>query len=243
MIVDSLHLLLLLAEESRPRAREALIKTTTASSIVRRGRPTSPLMMICHRRRRGVGMSRAWTSNGAACPGRPIFAAPGGGGELDAAVGAGPSRERRGLQLAVGGPPRPGGSKGDPLLGGPWWFMRLRGRRDPPHRDDLPRRSTERDSSSRHSFNDVEHPDSDSLRRHSSSKARSTPPASAPSVPQGGNTSIPQRRLQSLVLRGGGVLAVQVPLSAGGSQETPLGAAAAGRAAPSRRWIDVPPPS
>jgi hypothetical protein len=57
----------------------------------------------------------------------PFFTTLGNKGELVAAVGAGRPREGCGFQLAAAGPPRPRRSKGDSLIGVPWWFMHLQG--------------------------------------------------------------------------------------------------------------------
>jgi hypothetical protein len=55
------------------------------------------------------------------------------------------------------------------------------GRRDPPRKDDPPKRPTEHEPSPHHLFDGSDHPDVDSLKRLSS-KARSTPPVS-PAMP------------------------------------------------------------
>jgi hypothetical protein len=72
-------------------------------------------------------------------------------------------------------------------LGGP---HASEGRRDPPRRDDPPKQPTEHEPSPRHLYDNSDHSDADSL-RWCSSKVRSTPPASAPSAPQGADLSVP----------------------------------------------------
>jgi hypothetical protein len=57
-------------------------------------------------------------------------------------------------------------------------------RRDPPHRDDSPRRPAEHESSSRHLFDGSDHSDADSLQRRPS-RARSKTPTSMLSALQG----------------------------------------------------------
>jgi hypothetical protein len=57
-------------------------------------------------------------------------------------------------------------------------------RRDPPCRDDPPRRPVEHEPSPRHFFDGSDHPDSDSMQRHSS-RARLMTSTSTPSAPQG----------------------------------------------------------
>lgn len=107
------------------------------------------------------------------------------------------------------------------------------GPRDPPCQDDLPKRPVEhKPPPPRHLHDGSDRPDSDSLKRRSSSKARSTPPASTPRAPWGEYTSAPPRRLQSLITRGGGAPAVEVPLSAGRSQVPASNATVVGRLAP-----------
>jgi hypothetical protein len=107
----------------------------------------------------------------------------------------------------------------------------LEGQRDLPRRDDPPRWPVEHEPSPHHLFDSSDRQDADSLQRRSL-RARSTMPASTPSVPQGASTSIPSQSLQSLVIRGGGALDVHVPLSVSGSQGPASNAAEVGRTAP-----------
>jgi hypothetical protein len=75
------------------------------------------------------------------------------------------------------------------------------GQRDPPNQDDPPRRLVKHEPHPppHHLYDDSDRPDAESLQRRSS-KVRSTPPASAPGAPQGADTSVPPRRLQSLII-------------------------------------------
>jgi hypothetical protein len=116
-------------------------------------------------------------------------------------------------------------SRSHTVPGGPGAFE---GRRDPTQWNDLPKQPAEHQPSPRHLINGSDRPDADSLKRRLS-KARSTPPASTLSAPQGADTSAHPRRLQSLIIRGCGAPYVHVPLSAGGSQGPASDAMEAGR--------------
>jgi hypothetical protein len=75
----------------------------------------------------------------------PILTTPGGGGELDATVRAGHSREGRVFCLVVGGGLHP--SREDQRVthsqAAPSGSRASEGLRDPPHQDDLPKRLAE----------------------------------------------------------------------------------------------------
>jgi hypothetical protein len=88
-------------------------------------------------------------------------------------------------------------------------------RQDPPRQADLPRRTEERATPHRHLFDGSDHPDSDSLQRRPS-RARSTGSASMPSAPEEADSGAAPRRLQSLIIRGGGAPNVQFFLATGG---------------------------
>jgi hypothetical protein len=90
----------------------------------------------------------------------------------------------------------------------------------------------EHEPSPHHLYDGSDRPDSNSLKMRSSSKARLTLPVSARSAPQGGDSNIPPWCLQSLIIQSGGAPAVQVPLSAGGSQGPASDATEVGRTAP-----------
>jgi hypothetical protein len=104
-------------------------------------------------------------------------------------------------------------------------------RRDPPRRDDLQRRSEEWAAPSRHLFDGSDRPDSDSLQRRPS-RARSTSSALTLSAPQEADPGAAPRRFQSLIIRGGGALDVQVSLTAGRGQGPSLSAAEVRRTIP-----------
>jgi hypothetical protein len=103
--------------------------------------------------------------------------------------------------------------------------------RVPPRQADPPRRSKERLAPIRQLFDGSDRPDSDSLQRRRS-QARSTDSASTPSVPQEVDSGAPLRRLQSLLIQGGGALDVHVSLVAGGGQGSTAAAAEVGGSAP-----------
>jgi hypothetical protein len=104
-------------------------------------------------------------------------------------------------------------------------------RRDPPRRDDLPRRPEEHEPSPCYIFDDFDRLDTDSVQR-CLSQVRSTSSASTPSVPQGADSGTTPRRLQSLIIQGGGAPDVHVPLPAGGGQGPASDVAEVGRTAP-----------
>jgi hypothetical protein len=98
-----------------------------------------------------------------------------------------------------------------------------------PSQADPPRRSEERSARVPQLFDGSDHTDSDSLQRRRS-RARSTDSAT-PSVPQAVDSGASPRRLQSLLIRGGGAPNVHVSLIAGGGQgSTPTVAEARGSA-------------
>jgi hypothetical protein len=113
-----------------------------------------------------------------------VIASPSGGGDFITAPGVYRFREGRGLELTIGGSPRPRGSAGDPFSNSAQRPTRFQGAKGPtlPRR---PRRPEEHEPSPRHLFNDSDHPDRDSLKRRPS-RARLTTPALTPNVPQGG---------------------------------------------------------
>jgi hypothetical protein len=87
----------------------------------------------------------------------------------------------------------------------------------PPRQADPPRRLEERPTPVRPLFDGSDHPDSNSLQRRQS-RARSIDSASAPSALHEVDSSVAPRRLQSLLIRGGGAPDVHVSLVAGGGQ-------------------------
>jgi hypothetical protein len=84
-----------------------------------------------------------------------------------------------------------------------------------PRHADPPRRSEERPVSARQLYDGSDHPDSDSLQRRQS-RRRSSDSASMPSASPAEEPSVAPRRLQSLLIRGGGAPDVHVSLVAGG---------------------------
>jgi hypothetical protein len=89
--------------------------------------------------------------------------------------------------------------------------------RAPPRQADPPppRRSEERAAPVRQLYDGSDRPDSDSLQRRQS-RVKSTDSASTPSAPQAVDSSAAPRRLQSLLIRGGGAPDIHVSLVAGG---------------------------
>jgi hypothetical protein len=104
-------------------------------------------------------------------------------------------------------------------------------RRDPPRQADPPRQSKERLSPSRNLFDGSDRPDVDSLQRRRS-RVRSTGSASTPSAPQEADSAAALRRLQSLLIWGGGALDVHVSHVVGRGQGPTLAVAEVRRSAP-----------
>jgi hypothetical protein len=99
-----------------------------------------------------------------------------------------------------------------------------------PRQADPPRRSEERPTPVRQLFESSDRPDSDSLQRHWL-RVKSMDSASTPSASQVVESGADPRRLQSLLIRGGGAPDVHVSLVTGGGQEsTPTIAEAEGSA-------------
>jgi hypothetical protein len=86
-------------------------------------------------------------------------------------------------------------------------------------------------SKCRHLFDGSDCLDADSLQRRPS-RARSTSSVSTPSAPQEADSGAAPRRLQSLIIQGGGAPDIQVSLAAGGLQEPTSAMAEVGRIAP-----------
>jgi hypothetical protein len=89
--------------------------------------------------------------------------------------------------------------------------------RSTPRQADPPRRSEERLASARQLYNGSDRPDSDSLQR-GRSRGKSSDSASTPSAPQAAESGAAPRRLQLLLIQGGGAPDVHVSLVAGGGQ-------------------------
>jgi hypothetical protein len=87
--------------------------------------------------------------------------------------------------------------------------------RSAPHQDDPPRRSEDRPATAHQLYDGSDRPDSDSLQRLRS-RARSSDSASTTSAPLMAEPSTAPRRLQSLLIRGGGAPDVHVSLIAAG---------------------------
>jgi hypothetical protein len=103
--------------------------------------------------------------------------------------------------------------------------------RAPPRQVEPPRQSEERPAPARQLFDGYDCPDSDSLQRRRS-RARSTDSASTLSAPQEADSGAAPRRLQSLLIRGGGAPDVQISLVIGGGQGSALALAEVGGPAP-----------
>jgi hypothetical protein len=93
-------------------------------------------------------------------------------------------------------------------------------RRPTPRQADPPRRLEERPPSARQIYDGSERPDSDSLQRRRS-RGRSSDSASTPSALPVAEPSAAPRRLQSLLIRGGGAPKVHMSLVAGRGQGPP----------------------
>jgi hypothetical protein len=91
--------------------------------------------------------------------------------------------------------------------------------RDSPHQADPLRRSEEGPAPACQLFDGSDCPDSDSLQRRRL-RARSNDSVSTPSAPQEADSGAAPRRLQSLLIWGGGAPDVHVFLVAGGGQES-----------------------
>jgi hypothetical protein len=106
--------------------------------------------------------------------------------------------------------------------------------RTAPRQADPPRRSEERPASARQIYDGSDRPDSDSLQRRRS-RARSSDSASTLSAPAVVEPSAGPRRLQSLLIQGGGAPDVHVSLVTGeGHNPTPSVAETEG-SAPDKR--------
>jgi hypothetical protein len=110
--------------------------------------------------------------------------------------------------------------------------------RSTPHQFDPPRRSEERSVLVRQLYDGSDSPDSDSLQRRRS-RGRSSDSTTTPSAVPVAEPSAAPRRLQSLLIRGGGALDVHVPLIAGGSHGPSPAVAEAGGTAPERMGKNV----
>jgi hypothetical protein len=93
-------------------------------------------------------------------------------------------------------------------------------RRPAPRQADPLRRSEERPSSARQIYDGSEHPNSNTLQRRRS-RGRSSDSMSTTSAPPVAEPSAAPRRLQSLLIRGGGAPKVHVSLVASGGQGPP----------------------
>jgi hypothetical protein len=114
-------------------------------------------------------------------------------------------REEHGLELAISGSPCPRGLVGGSSSHGAQWT-------------ECPR-STKRPASLGRSTEAVRGADDSILPPRS--RARSTDSASTLSAPQEADSGTVLRRLQSLIIRGGGSPDVQVSLTAGGAKDRP----------------------
>jgi hypothetical protein len=102
--------------------------------------------------------------------------------------------------------------------------------RSAPRQVDPPRRSEEQPTTARLLYDGSDRPDSDSLQRRRS-RGRSSDSASTPSAPPVAEPSAAPRRLQSLLIRGGGASDVHVSLvTSGGHSPTPAVAEVGGTA-------------
>jgi hypothetical protein len=110
--------------------------------------------------------------------------------------------------------------------------------RSAPYQIDPPRRSEERSVSARQLYDGLDRPDSDSLQRHRS-WGRSSDSASTPSAVPVAEPSAGPRRLQSLLIQGGGAPDVHVFLTAGGGHGPTPAVAEAGGTAPERMGENV----
>jgi hypothetical protein len=105
--------------------------------------------------------------------------------------------------------------------------------RSAPRQVDPSRRPEERPASARQLYDGSDRPDSDSLQR-GRSRGKSSDSASTPSAPQAAESGAAPRRLQLLLIQGGGAPDVHVSLVAGGGQGPTPAVAEADRLAPER---------
>jgi hypothetical protein len=96
-----------------------------------------------------------------------------------------------------------------------------------------PRRSEERPASARQLYDGSDRPDSDSLQRRRS-RGRSSDSTSMPSAPPAAEPSAAPRRLQSLLILGGGAPDVHLSLVASGGHGPTPAVAEVGGTAPER---------
>jgi hypothetical protein len=106
--------------------------------------------------------------------------------------------------------------------------------RPAPRQADPPRRSEERQSSSRQLYDGSDRPGSDSQQRHRS-RGKSSDSASTPSAPPVAEPSAAPRCLQSLSIRDGGAPDVHVSLVVGGGHGPTPAIVEAGGSAPAPR--------
>jgi hypothetical protein len=105
--------------------------------------------------------------------------------------------------------------------------------RPAPRSANPPRKSEERSASAHQLYDGLDRPDSDSLQRHQS-RGRSSDSALTSSAPPVAEPSVVPRRLQSLLIRGGGAPDVHVSLVADGGHGPAPVIAETGGSAPER---------
>jgi hypothetical protein len=178
--------------------------------------------------RHGAAMSPARRLTGATCRGRHRRRRP---VALKCRRRAGHRRlgaTRQWARARVRWLPRPRGSADGSLPCGAQRMGASKPQRSAPRQVDPLRRSEERPASIRQLYDGSDRPDSDSLQRRRS-RGRSSDSASTPSAPPVVGPSVAPRRLQSLLIRGGGAPDGHVSLVAsGGHGPTPAVAEAGG---------------
>jgi hypothetical protein len=135
------------------------------------------------------------------------------------AAADGHERQERGLELTTSSSPSPRGPADGPHLCGPSRTGASESQRAAPRQADPTRRSEECPTPVRQLYDGSDRPDSDSLQR-CRSRVRSTASVSTPSMPPAVDSGAALRRLQSLLVQGGGASDVHVSpaaTEAGGS--------------------------
>jgi hypothetical protein len=223
---------LLARRSTRSTRSPSAIITTTATRGGRR--LASPLTKTRRPSRRGAVMSPVRRSTGATCRGRPHHRP----------LATLKCRHRRASRRRLGAT-RPWARAHDRRLVPP---ERTSGRsvlvgcpagRVPPRCRDPPRRSEEWPTSACQLYDGSDRPDSDSLQRRRS-RGRLSDSASTPSVPPMVEPSTALRRLQSLLIRGGGAPDVHVALVAGRGHGLTPTVAEVGGSAPERAGRVLP---
>jgi hypothetical protein len=172
-------------------------------------------MRTRHPSRLGAVTSLARRLIGAICRGRPRHPCPAALNVVVAPAAGGEARQDRGHEHTPVAPPIREDQRMTRSRATPSGTGATESHRAAPRQADPPRRSKERSLSARQIYDGSERPDSNSLQRRRS-RGRSSDLASTLIVPPVAEPSAAPRRLQSLLIRGGGAPEIHVSLVASG---------------------------